>query len=239
MAILSYFSSAKDVIMTRVNLSRSELKNLESMNVESIRNMDVKLRKTVLSKKTPEDMRQRVQIILNKTGQYNENGVHILSKYNTDNLKHVKVYETVSNALSKILEDKDNPLTQPEAKEVKQHFACYGVGLIERKINFEETQSVKKAKEAIKDFLTWIGVDQSDAGKSGLQASLRTEVDKSKLDVGLSSPEWRRSVTNQINQGVKVQINKHLSDYAEKEDIITPDGTTLTAYAIENWCRRL
>ncbi|MBF4285400.1 hypothetical protein, partial [Vibrio anguillarum] len=190
----------------RINLSQSELKKLETMQVKTIRNVDFKrLENTLVSKKTPMEMKNRIMIVLNKKSQ-DENWVKILANFNSEKKVNdwidLRVHGTVSNALKNLLKDKQNLLNEPTTREIKQHFACYGVGLIERKVNSAQV------KETTKKFLEWIRVDRKDTGKSGLQAALMSEVDKAKLDVDLASVEWRKSVTNQINRSVEIQINE-------------------------------
>ncbi|OEE39004.1 hypothetical protein [Vibrio anguillarum] len=223
------FSSLKNMMIARINLSQSELKKLETMQVKTIRNVDFKrLENTLISKKTPMEMKNRIMIVLNKKNQ-DENCVTIFARFKPDQVIDLGVYGTVSDALKNLLKDKQNLLNEPTTREIKQHFACYGVGLIEREVNSAQV------KETIKKFLEWIRVDRKDTGKSGLQAALMSEVDKAKLDVGLASVEWRMSVTNQINRSVEIQINEYLSGHAERNKIVTSSGTTLTAHAIEDW----
>ncbi|HGS4461819.1 TPA: hypothetical protein ACMDOB_001691 [Vibrio metschnikovii] len=231
MAISSLFSC----FLPTSSLSESELKKIENMDIKSIRNTDINRMRNSFSRKskTRKELKQqeRVISIMNQIGQYNECGKHILSKYQSDKIIDLRVNQVVDNAFSSIMKDKNNPLTSPTKEEIKQHFACYGVGLIETKLIREEINS-QQAKIYIKSFLKWIGVDKACVGRSGLQATLRSAVDKAKLDQGQVSVNLRVNVTTQINKLVENKTNEHLSNYAENNY----GGTTiLTKRSIDSW----
>ncbi|EGQ9206871.1 hypothetical protein NMR54_003294 [Vibrio cholerae] len=231
MAISSLFSC----FLPTSSLSKSELKKIENMDIKSIRNTDINRMINSFSRKpkTRKELEQQkiVISIMNKIGQYNECGEHILSKYQPDKIIDLRVNQVVDNAFSSIMKDKNNPLTSPTKEEIKQHFACYGVSLIETKLTREEINS-QQAKNHIKSFLRWIGVDKACVGRSGLQATLISAVDKAKLDQCQASVNLRVSVTTQINKLVESKINEHLSNYAKNKYGCT---TILTKGSIDSW----
>ncbi|AVI67779.1 hypothetical protein CKQ84_19110 [Shewanella sp. WE21] len=79
------FSSAlSNRALLSLNVSTCELQKLEKLDVKKIKAVDIsRLQQTILSTNNIVK-KQRILKTLNKIGQHNESGVHILSKYSPE-----------------------------------------------------------------------------------------------------------------------------------------------------------
>ncbi len=64
-----------------LNVSTRELSNLEKMDVKRIKQIDVNRLQQTLSSTKNQAKQSRILKILNEARLYNENGIHMLSKY--------------------------------------------------------------------------------------------------------------------------------------------------------------
>ncbi len=69
-----------------LNVSTRELSKLEEMDVKQIKQIDFNRLKQTLSSTENQVKQSRILKILNEGGQYNENGIHMLSKYSPSSI---------------------------------------------------------------------------------------------------------------------------------------------------------
>ncbi|PIW62243.1 hypothetical protein [Shewanella sp. CG12_big_fil_rev_8_21_14_0_65_47_15] len=75
-----------------LNVSTSELSKLEKMDVKQIKQIDVNRLKQTLSSTENQAKQSRILKILNEAGQYNENGIHMLSKYSPSKIIDLHIH---------------------------------------------------------------------------------------------------------------------------------------------------
>lgn len=75
-----------------LNVSNRELDKLEKLDVKQINSIDVNRLKQTLSTTESQTKQSRILKVLNEAGQYNENGIHMLSKYSPSKIIDLHIH---------------------------------------------------------------------------------------------------------------------------------------------------
>lgn len=79
-----------------LNVSKRELDKLEKLDVKQINSIDVNRLKQTLSTTESQTKQSRILKVLNEAGQYNENGIHMLSKYSPNKIIDLHIHRMLS-----------------------------------------------------------------------------------------------------------------------------------------------
>ncbi|EGU44192.1 hypothetical protein VII00023_08039 [Vibrio ichthyoenteri ATCC 700023] len=148
------------------------------------------------------------------------------NRYALDSVLYVKTQvqpsanEIVSTALNKIVHGPDSPLKSPLPEEVIQHFASYGIRLVEHNV------PLNMAQETISKFIDWIQLGNRGAAKSGLAAQIDSAIDRKYI-----TSELLPLLTSEIEN----QLNIYLLDFSNKFDLRSSDGQRLSQSSIQQW----